>query len=775
MSIISRFGLTYNDTVQVGEHTIKLPPLPKNRDEILFIDEDYENASWNILDSKGKITATRRIQYPDIWYGYLPYDGSKDVKATERYEDGVSDPNQATIWDKKNGILKSLSKEDTEKIDRIYETEIKRMRKGVFFRNGNEIEYLTPAHYTTLQWCKMSGLFKNGGYGFFFKYQRDLFYLLDHIWSLEWCTGAYISKAKKIGITQAIGGGYYVWAAITHFQWILAMMSRSQPVANGTCYAYFLHAFNSLPSALKPKVAFLSPKGGDITFGERGKTGITNEEETVLNTRVLTVPTMEHAFDSFFPMLIWSDEFPKYWTDAKKEPKKIFDENVNSIKDQLLVRGKYLITSYPPEKNDLGAQQGKEIFYNSKLSTRTNGKGSTKSGLICWHINGNESMKDLHDQYGNPLINEADRLIETELKKVEDNRDSYLATLRVYARSEKEAFDLPASGNGLPVLRLIELLHDIEEQERIDTDRLYTEGKLVWEKEEWELIQGARRAGKFCAVKFIPLTDEEKAQGKRGRLKLFHNNLAFTPNECLQNGFDEWGNLRPPVLFDRVGGVDPTQWKTNSETIEGSKNAYYTMNLPNDILDRNANSIVSKVFLSEYYYRPETPEEALEDLIKEIIFFGKAVMVEGNAPDFFNKLMKEKLGYYMFVRDKDGLIQLWDRWMGMYNEPDKKYTSIKTKATAEDKETIGEFIRLFSNYVFKPKFGEKDYGVTIKSSDLIKSAINLDIENTKKSDCFMAAGYTLKAVYCYMDIMAQMKDEDYTQALPHFLNMLTRK
>ena len=579
MAIIKKYGLTYQDEVVIGEHRVKLPPLP-DRKEILFIDNDYEDASWNIVDKHGKIIKTRRQEFPEIWYGYMPYDTAK-LSATIRYTEGTSAKTQATIWDKKNSILKSLSKEDTQIIDNIYSQELKRMRDGVFFRNGDDIEYLTPAHYTTLQWCKMTGLFKNGGYGFFFKYQRDVFYLLDHQWTIYWCRGLDLSKAKKIGITQIIGGGYIVWAAITHFQWVISMMSRSEPVANGTSYAYFLHAFNGLPIALMPKVSFLAPKGGDITFGERTRAGILSTEDNVLNTRVMTVPTAEHAFDSFFPMLVWCDEFPKYWGDSKKEPKKILDENINSIMDQLTVRGRFLITSYPPEKNDLGAQQAKTIYYESKLSTRLNGEGKTTSGLICYHIPGNESVKDLQDRFGNALVDQANKMIDTELKKKEGDRDGYLATLRVFCRNEREAFDLPARGNGLPIMRLIELKADLEIQERIDPNLLYLEGRFVWANEMWELIPGMRKPGKFCPVKFIPLTDEELAAGIKGRSKIFNTGAAFTPNTCLLNGYDEWGNLLPPAIFENVGSADPTNWATKSEIIEGSKNCFHTMNFPN--------------------------------------------------------------------------------------------------------------------------------------------------------------------------------------------------
>lgn len=113
--------------------------------------------------------------------------------------------------------------------------------------------------------------------------------------------------------------------------------------------------------------------------------------------------------------------------------------------------------------------------------------------------------------------------------------------------------------------------------------------------------------------------------------------------------------------------------------------------------------------------------------------------------------------------------------MGMYNEPDKKYASIKTKANADNKETLEEFIKLIARYVIKPPMGGKDYGAKIKTLKLINQCINLNVENTKKSDLFMAFGYTLLAVDAYLSIRVQGERNDYEDALPQMLAMLAKR
>ncbi len=761
-ALIKKWGLVYCKEVVIGEHRCVLPDLPTSKDDILFIDKDFDNAYW------------RRLDFPDIFYGYVPYDMT-GLKATIRYEDGVSSKTQATVWNKKTNTLVSLSKSDTEIIDNLAMKEVERMTEGCYFRNGNDIEWLHPYHYTMLQWCKMKGVKSNNGYGYFYKFQRNVFYLIRHAIMLKWCKGVMFSKAKKTGFTQQMGGGYCVGAAITNSEFVIGMMSVNEPVAIGTGYDSFLHAFKGLPMILRPSVAFMATKGGEMTLGDRANNVVKKNDDIFLNTRIRCVPTKAHAFDSYPYNIIWFDEFLKLYTDAKQEPKVILNDNLSGIEDQSLIRGIAVLSSYPPERNDIGSEQGRKIFYASKLSTIKDPNEGTKTKLICWHIPGYESLREFQDKYGNPLVEQARKFVEAKLKSAEGDSMEYMKIMRLYSADEKSAFDTPAAGNGLPLVRLLELLYDVTEQEQHDPSRLYTEGRLVWTNENWELIPGLRRRGQFCPVKFIPLTEDEIIAGKRGRIKMFHNNLAFEPNTCLENGFDEWGNLLPPLRFTNVGGADPTNYATESNTEEASLNGYYTINMPNDLLDRNAGQVVTNVLLSEYYWRNETPDDDIEDLIKEIIYFGRATIVEGNAPASFTTLMKEKLGYYLFVRDKDGLIQLWRRDMGMYNETDKKYTSLKTVANADNKVTLDEFISLYSNYFRKPSVGEKNYGATMKSSMVLNHAINLDPNNTKKAHAFMGFGWALKAVVSYLDILTDVKEGDYQEALPLLLKLIQRQ
>src|SRR5258708_9955088 len=116
---------------------------------------------------------------------------------------------------------------------------------------------------------------------------------------------------------------------------------------------------------------------------------------------------------------------------------------------------------------------------------------------------------------------------------------------------------------------------------------------------------------------------------------------------ALMQGRDEWGNLLPPPVFIHVGGADPTSHAAASEVIEGSKNAYLVKNRTDERIDTANEEISTNVFMIEYYFRPELPDEAFEDLVKLIIYTGGLFTVEANVPEFATRLIAEGLGMYM--------------------------------------------------------------------------------------------------------------------------------
>lgn len=725
------FGLNYEREVRIGEHTYMRPPAPKNKEDIWFINDTKENAFWR-----------RDINYPAIWYSFIPYETLIDTELTTYNDDGT---------------IKTLNVEDSNIIRKIYAQEIERRTKGIHFRNGDDIEYLTGSNYFTLQWCKMFGNSKNDGYGSFFKFQRDIFYLLDYMW-LDWILGVDLSKAKKIGITQVIDGGYNVDKATSMPEWTIGFMSRSENVAVETNMKLFLYAFDNLPLALKPKVGYKAAKGGNIEFTESSKGKLANRKSStshVLNTKVFCVPTAEHSFDSFFMNIIRLDEFPKYFQDSSKEPKEILRNNKATVKDQDFFRGRIIITSYPPEEDDKGSTQAADIFNQSKLSTMRFGK--TESELICYHIPAYKSIKSCIDKYGDCDEIKAMNIIMQNRERVKKDKKAYLAEVRQNPNDEIEAFGGAGKSTTFDIIHLAQCEFDLRKELTDAPMPPYVEGNLEWDVTLWEIgKQNKRPPGVFSKVIFVPITEKEKLQGKEGRWKMYHDIPERDKNAVLLLGRDDAGNLLYPELFKTFGGIDPTQYADGDDVDEPSMQASYTMNLYDSRQDTFAKKPVTKVIVSEYCCRTEIAEMAYQDMVKEIIYFGKLVAVEANSPMTYTRLKHEGLGNFLIVKHKEGYFTRWN-----ISLEEDEYTGIKRTRNATQNDLLEMLIELIKHYTFKPKDGEMGYASTIKSLKLFRKLMDFDPLDTKTSDEVMAIGYTLLAYETYIIEQSRPSDNQW--------------
>lgn len=727
------FGLNYNQDILIGEHKIKLPNPPKKREDVFFINESKENAFWK-----------RQLDYPEFWHYFSPYKTLVDREATLYNEDKTE--------------LVELSKQDTKIIRELYKREIDRRLNGVFFRNGDTLEYLTGSNYFTLQHCKMFGNTKNGGYGLFYKFQRDVFYLLEYMWQ-DWCLGIYLSKAKKTGITQIIDGGYCVNMATMKEEWMVGFMSRNEGVAIENNMKLFLYAFNSLPLPLKPRVGYLAPKGGNIEFAERGKMNSAKGSATdVLNTKVFCVPTSDHSFDSHFMNIIRHDEFPKYWQDSKKEPKEVFRNNKAGAKDQDYFRGRVIISSYPPEEDDIGSKQGEEIYLKSKLATMKYGK--TETELICYHIPAYKSLKSCIDKYGDCDEKLAMEKIMQERDRVKKDKKALLAIIRQNPNDEMEAFGSGGATSVFDTVYLNACKFDLINEVNAAIAPLWKDGWLVWENGLWEIGKKDKRPpGVFCPVKFVQITEQEILDGKKPSVRIYRDVPTELRNLPLRMGKDDMGNILSPEKFNHILGADPISYADAADVEEGSMQSIWVMNMHDENLNTRHKEIASKVFLIEYYDRPELAEQAYQDIVKMIIYTGSLSLIEGNARNTYTRIMNEGLGNYMIIKHKDGYLTKFDISMERAD-----YKSVVRSKNASQNEIMEMIIEVIKAYTFRSEDDEMNqYAKTIKSIRFFEQAAKFDPLQTQEYDVIMGIGYCLIAYEVYRGMLAQVKDGYYDE------------
>lgn len=710
--------------VTIGEHIFPIPE-PKKKEDILFY--DMKDPYW-----VREVALQDYNDHNGIWYDYQPGRGG-----TKLYDDKT--------WYDSDGNLVSLNKEDSDWIVRMYEREWNRRTYGVHMMNGRDITWLTGDHWFIQAWCKTKRPDKVSDYFDFREFQAECMYLIWYVNNSSWIDGLDLSKAKKTGITN-LHWLYYLNKATMTKNLNLGNMNIDQGKGAKTFRDHFMYAFNGLPLPLKPGIKTKSETDGIITFGERATNSKRNNRQRgslddELNTTVMCVPTMMNAFDVDVFSDQWIDEPPKIVKDFGE----IYRSNSEGTKLQDISAGKKWLTSYNPDGEAPSFVSAKKLYFDSELITINPDLDTkrTRSGLICHHLAAYKSWTSSFNKYG-----KCDE--ESSMKKIQARRDALKmnprelqAETRRYANNKREAWTTGGAGSVFDNVRLSELLLNVEEEQRYSIDNPYQEGRLEWTNKLWEIgMKNKRPKGEFCNVEFISLTKEEKKRGGEGRLRIYNDISLPLRNAVLKNGRDEWGCLNPPDIFRSFIGADPTQHAAASEVIEGSKNAYMCMSASDPYYDTLMRKVASGIIDFEYFYRPELPDEAYEDLVKLIIYTGSLATVEANVPTMATRLMEEGLGRFMIVKDKFGAYRIWERWMGLPHEEEKEYHLIRTTSNSPDTRTLLEsFVKSIKQFIQMPVEGEKDYGATIKSERLINQLMNIDITNTKVFDLFMATGY----------------------------------
>ncbi len=722
----------------IGEHKIVLPELPDSRKIILFNEQKKENQFWD----REKLIS----EYRQIWFDFLPF-SSRSPVYTKMYQ-------SATLYDQ-DGLLISLNQDDSKYIERIYLQEKNRRLNGVWFFNDEEPTWITGGHYFFLMWARMQ---RHDGMGLFADYrefQADYFRLLHYCRISPHILGLFCSKPKKTGITNAHWSGHYLNRSTLYANKNLGYSNINLNQAAKTFNDYFMYSLNGLVSPLKPEIKLVSLVDGTIVFGQsyNGSKKIrkpNSENEDDLNSSVMCVPTKAKAFDVAVMDEIAIDEPTK----QKESFAEFWRTNKESIKIQSKINGKACLFNYTEGDDTQSFREARDVFLDSGLKTiTTTSNGQTKSGLIKWHIPAYAAWEGAFDKNGRCEQKRAAIEIEQERSKVKGEKRALQAITRQYANNEREAWGSAGAGSTFDNIRLGDLLADIEIDQHDNPDMDYKPGKLEWENPMWEIgLRNKRQKGQFCPVKYIPLSERDLEEGKSGKCRFYKMLSANQANYALKWGRDENNCLLPPPRFYFVGGFDPTSYAAGSEVIEGSKNGGYVMNLPDEKEDSFYKKVVTNIIVCEYYDRAELPDEAFEDFLKMIIYYGSAVIIEGNASYVATRMLEEGLGHYCFVRDENGIIRRWQRYMGLATEPDKLYQLVRTTAnSAASRDMLETLIRLIKNYIEQPEAGVKDYGATIKSEKLLKQLMDFNPEDTKKYDLVMSFGYCLLARELYLD------------------------
>lgn len=708
--------------IKIGDHYIQIPE-PRRRDEIINIDKKKDDAVWH-----------RQEDIPKIFYDYGPQ--------TKIYQ-------SATLYDQDENLI-SLSEDDTKLVARYLQRELYRRTYGVHFNNCGEIIWMHNDYYFNLQWGPMIGLTKE--WGDFRWFQND--FHIHRGWGIHnpHVAGMFTTKPKKTGITQILAGAYLNEATMQEKKELI-MMSKTGPDVHDVNMNFFFYMYDKLPYIMKPneKKRNLS----EIIFGTpttRISTGAKSKLEQykgrkikALNTRVSCVNTKESGMDGPKVHRGWVDEYPKTWEGSSISPDAIYKKTIETVKVQMDIQGFLDYTSYIPELDDRGFKEAKEIWNKSKKINPNTAR--TETEMITHLILVQDAMEGQFLPNGKCDRRKTLHFINTAVAAKSESSEKQRLR-RQYPTKEADAWGAGGLGSTFDNVRLADIYNEAE-KDIMSGVRPYKTGHFIWANEKWE--QGEPRPkGMFSFVHWVELTDEEIILGKEDKVKIFHQIPAELHNAVLakDSRHEDDGRLCPLKENLNVGSFDPTDYIKKKDVQQGSKNAGHTMNLYSSELDTFFRKPASNIILSEYFFRPDHPDEAYEDLVKEIIFFGKYVIVEANKPWVCTKLIDDGLQHFLLLKKTDGTI-------GPYRPGDEQHFVYTTEKVIED------YCRAIALYIVKPRLiNSTDYGMTIKSLQTLQQLMDFDPLNTKKYDLAVSFGYCLLGLRAFSIFRNEWLGED---------------
>jgi len=724
-------------TVQLGEHTWDLPPIPPVR-EILFYDLPKEQQFW------------KRQQLPQIFYDY-DEDTSINRDRTE-YAHG-----------KKR--LMTLSIADTDTLLDLRERELKRRIEGVWFMNDGEPTYLTGDHYFALQWCKMSDVFnafavtqKDRSYGMYLEFQARFFYFIEMCRKAKKCLGGYVVKPKKTGISMMLAYGFLNYATM-YREKNLGTMSKSGEDNQRTCRKYFMDGFNSLPPIFKPQV--LTDNKGKFEFNnDKNKKKRNAATSEGFDTTIFFAPTKEDAFDGPVMHMEWFDEFPKY---EDPYPQIVFDKASKTVKLGERLNGKIFITSYVNEKDGEAFMQGRKIYMESKLNTVDGKTGKTKSEMYCYCISALDSLTtdDIYfDQYGKIDREEIRTYLMDRREALKHDKVALQRFTRQFPMNEEEAWRI-GGGEGSVFDNARLSAQQGKLQDRLSMGDLpYVDCNLVW--------TGPRLNS---PIKLVPLTEQEIMMGKRANWRVYDYEI-FTKgpiaqylNSVFYNKLkDDSGNPKPPTTSPFIAATDPTSYSLKSDVSKGSKCAITAMTFPNVSANTYWGRDVSNKMNMRYLYRPENPRDYYEEVIKLIFFLGCYLYPEANHAWVIKDMKDEGLQNFILVLDEENKIVPYSRYG-------------KNKLPASTPKTIEAYIRKGEEYMAPTNsFDIPDRIAHMDDEELVKQLIEFNKNDTKAFDlavCFLENVMAKEAFSAYRSRLEEQDKMYDSSAIKAAIKMLT--
>jgi hypothetical protein len=704
--------------IQLGDHQWQLPPAPSSQDDVLFVKESRKNQYWR-----------RQTDFPKYFFDW---DGDTILNA------------EHTIYNNEDELV-SLDRPSSKRLVELRDREMQRRWDGVWFMNDGQLEYLTGGHYYFLQWSQLMGYFNpetNQPYGDFRYFQRDLAYHLQMVKEDPNTIGSYILKPKKTGVTQFMAADFADESTRYKGKWFGMMSKALVPDCRDTNFRMYMNIIENVPNILRPSIAnqhlTMIFYGNPVSNKNATRKSRASQSGNLkwLNTRVSALPTKANAFDGGKPFRAQTDELPKY---EDPYPEDVYKPTQAAMKMQLKITGKWWITSYTPENDNKAKEQAEQIYYESDFGTISNKTGRTKSELYNYFISVLDSAEGTFDRYGRTDRLKTQVYIDNYIREHASDKAAIQSFRRQNPITVDEAWRSGGAGGSVfDNIRLGFRKSEIMKDE-IAGVPAYVECNLDWEDESTKE-----------RVKILPLTFDEKKQGKEGLFKMYFKKFWRQDMLNAVTEKDPDGNWVLPSQIRAVCSLDPTNYLMARNVAQGSKNALWVMGLPDMELNTFYGRPVSNCPWVEYLYRHDKPNKTLKDVMMILILFGCPIVIEGNMGSMITLLYENKFGNFIVVRDpKTKALEFYDI---------TKHQSLVTTQRQGAGSTLQEYIKLGEEYLAPPENDEFDNLENIGSERLLKSLMALDPKDTKKEDSAMAFLPCVMLLSCFPALQKRLNE-----------------
>lgn len=541
-------------------------------------------------------------------------------------------------------------------------------RCGFWFMNNGKPVYITGSHWLYINWC-----LTNIGYVSYRNTDRKVFYC-----------AASVQKDPRAGgltyVSRRRGGKTYIAAALmidnmsTGIDKIGGMQSKTDTDAQ-IIFSKIVNYFVNFPHFFQPVY--------DTSQGIRPKKELRFFKPTIKGKKAAEMLDGEELrstinYGSSEPFYYDGNALFYYILDEFGKPQRsnVWD-TWNIVRYCMDQDGKWVgkafVSSTIEDLKVTGA--GPKAIWNNSNQKERDANGRTASGLYRIFFGAHEST--FFDEYGNEDSVKGMEYYTNQRKGLAHDPRALASIIRKNPFTVEEAFRIDGDECLFDSMKLNDRIGLLGWKENVTT-----KGDFIWE-------DGVRDS----KVKFVP--------NSTGRWEVIE------VNHELANKYYKRGDAFYPHAKRHVIGVDPFDHiKTEDNKMSSGAICVY----------KKYDSVYpskSGLFVAKYCYRPETPQQFYEEVIKAAVFYDCDVLFE-NQKIGIQHYMTDR-GYYNFLM-----------WLPERSQP----------GIAAHQKTTQHIAELWDVYI-------KESIDKMFFKDQIEELLEFDTLNTTKFDLSMAGGYAL--------------------------------